>query len=393
MTHDIAIFLDLDNLVIGAKQANLTFDINLILDRVKDLTNGRIVLRKSYGDWRQSQKLMHELATAGFTTQSAVRLNNFSKNLADMHIVVDTMDTLVDGHQYSTYVLISGDRDFTPLVQSLRKRGKRVIGVGLKAATSRSLVSLCDEYIFYESLVPTPELNDAQIEELLVRTLDSLLAEDSRVRASVLSQRMQELSRGAFGKSAYVEKNFRAFLSRYPHIAELQQENSTTYVSRSQKEQPVRPLHLRYRSELKQRRLRVVPSVIRLQILKGLVHLLQREKDCRWRQIVDQLFEKHQHSRQTISKNYINDVLLIARRAQVIRTLKGQSLATAPVLLVLEDPKPFQEAVLRCDAAYLQEILDLAEPFDLSEAAIALYETANYARYLQVVLNKWVDQS
>jgi uncharacterized LabA/DUF88 family protein len=393
MTHDIAIFLDLDNLVIGAKQANLIFDINLILDRVKALTNGRIVLRKSYGDWRQSQKLMHELATAGFTTQSAVRLNNYSKNLADMQIVVDTLDTLVDGHQYSTYVLITGDRDFTPLVQSLRKRGKHVIGVGIKTATSRSLVSLCDEYIYYESLVPTPELTDAQVEDLLVQTLDSLLAEASRVRASVLSQRMQELSRGAFDKSAYVEKNFRAFLSRYPHIAELQQENSTTYVCRALKEKQVRPLHLRYRSELKQRRLRVVPPAIRLQILKDLIQLLQQEQDCRWRQIVDHLFEKHKQTNRTISKNYINDVLLIARRAQAIRTLKGQSLATAPVLLAIDDPKPFQEAVLRCDAAYLKEILDLAEPFDLREAAVALYDTATYARYLQVVLNKWVDQS
>lgn len=121
MNNDVAIYLDLDNLVIGAKQSNLTFDINLILQEIVRLTNGRIVLRRSYGDWRQGQKLLKEITAAGFTTQSTVRLNNFSKNLADMQIVVDSMDTLIDGNMYNTYVLISGDRDFTPLVQSLQK--------------------------------------------------------------------------------------------------------------------------------------------------------------------------------------------------------------------------------------------------------------------------------
>ena len=161
MTNDIAVFLDLDNLVIGSKQANIQFDINFILDKIWAMTdNGRIVLRKSYGDWRQNQQLLEQLTVAGFTTQSTVRINNFSKNLADMQIVVDTMDTLVDGQQYSTYVLITGDRDFTPLVQSMQKRGKRVIGIGIKHTASRSFVSLCDEYVFYEDLLPTPELTE-----------------------------------------------------------------------------------------------------------------------------------------------------------------------------------------------------------------------------------------
>jgi uncharacterized protein (TIGR00288 family) len=394
MTNDIAVFLDLDNLVIGAKQANLPFDINLILDHIKALTNGRIVLRRSYGDWRQSQKLMHALANAGFTTQSAVRLNDFSKNLADMQIVVDTMDTLVDGHQYSTYVLITGDRDFTPLVQSLRKRGKRVIGVGVKNATSSSLAALCDEYVYYEDLVPVAELTEAQIEKLLSDALDILLKDTPRVRASVLNQQMQENSRGAFDKTAYAEKGFRQFLSHYKHLVEVQQENSTTYVHRPQKKLPVRPLHLRYRSALKKRRLRVVPAQTRFRILKDLIQLLQQKQELRWRQTIDTLYQQYQQSQQDISKNSINAILLVVRRAHVIRTLKGTSLATAPVLLDIADEKPFQEAVLRCDAAYMKEILNLdEEPFDLQEASLALYDSPHYARHLQVVLNKWVDQS
>ncbi|MBP6804589.1 MAG: NYN domain-containing protein, partial [Chloroflexi bacterium] len=233
MSNDVAIFLDLDNLVIGAKQANINFDINLVLDKVREMTNGRVVLRRSYGDWRQDQKLLEQLTTAGFTTQSTVRINNFSKNLADMQIVVDTMDTLIDGHQYSTYVLMTGDRDFTPLVQSLRKRGKRVVGVGVKHTASRSFVGLCDEYLFYEDLLPTPGLTDDEVDGLLARALEDLLDDDTeRVRASVLKQRMVELSKGAFSQTHFGNGSFSKFLARYPQLVIIEREDTTTYIRR-----------------------------------------------------------------------------------------------------------------------------------------------------------------
>lgn len=244
-TNDVAIFLDLDNLVIGAKQANLTFDINLILDYLKQLTKGRIVLRRSYGDWRQNQQLMKDLAIAGFTTQSTIRINNFSKNLADMQIVVDTMDTLIDGHQYSIYVLMTGDRDFTPLVQSLRKRGKHVIGLGVKHTASRSFVSLCDEYIYYEEIIPAPKLTDAQVEALLRRALEGLLEGDKWVRASILRQRLSELSNGAFDNTAHADSSFRKFLENHSRLVEIKQVNTTLYVRLPQKKEQQSPSTLR----------------------------------------------------------------------------------------------------------------------------------------------------
>lgn len=252
MSNDVAIFLDLDNLVIGAKQAKITFDVNLVLDKVKEKTNGRVVLRRSYGDWRQDQKLLEQLTTAGFTTQSTVRINNFSKNLADMQIVVDTMETLVDGHEYNTYVLMTGDRDFTPLVQTLRKRGKRVIGVGVKHTASRSFVGLCDEYLFYEDLLPTPDLTVEQVEQLLVKALDQLLENDNgRVRASILKQRMVELSNGMFDQSHFGNGSFSKFLARYPHLVMIEREDTTAYIRRLQQEQNTAVLHELYRSGLK----------------------------------------------------------------------------------------------------------------------------------------------
>ncbi|MCP4363194.1 MAG: NYN domain-containing protein [Chloroflexi bacterium] len=392
MTNDVAIFLDLDNLVIGAKQANLTFDINLIVDHIKKMTNGRVVLRRSYGDWRQNQQLMKNLAVAGFTTQSTIRINNFSKNLADMQIVVDTMDTLIDGHQYSTYVLITGDRDFTPLVQSLRKRGKRVIGLGVKHTASRSFVSLCDQYVFYEEIIPTPKLTDAQVESLLRSSIEELTKDESRIRASILKQQLNESSNGAFDKTPHASGSFRKFLEKYPHLIEVQQVGTTLYVRQPQKQDQQRPLHKRYRSSLKKQRLRIVPTEARFQLLKDIITVLsERKKELRWRELIDLLYVRYQDEEQDFSKNVVNSILLVARRAQVVQTIKGRSLSTAVVLLELKGPKMFQEAVMRCDAAYLREILALAEPFDLEEAAIALYYTPGHTRYLKVIM-KNIDQ-
>ena len=393
MSNDVAIFLDLDNLVIGAKQANITFDINLVLDKIREMTNGRVVLRRSYGDWRQNQKLLEQLTTAGFTTQSTVRINNFSKNLADMQIVVDTMDTLIDGHQYSAYVLMTGDRDFTPLVQSLRKRGKRVIGVGVKHTASRSFVSLCDNYLFYEDLLPTPNLTDDQVAQLLEKAMDQLLENDlARVRASLLKQRMVEMSKGTFNQSHFGNGSFSKFLGRYPHLVVIEREDTTTYIRRHQQAQETAVLHEQYRSSLKKLRFRIVPPNDRLVILKDLIQILDQEGELRWRQAIDLLAERYLENGKDISKNMINALLLVARQGQIIRTLKGKSLATAPILLLVEGPKRFQEAVVRCDATYLRQILELPEPFDIKEASLALYDSPNYVAYLEMVMKKWMGE-
>ncbi|MFZ1396431.1 MAG: NYN domain-containing protein [Candidatus Promineifilaceae bacterium] len=388
--NDVAVFLDLDNLVIGAKQINLSFDINLVLDYIKALTNGRIVLRHSYGDWRQDQQLMRDLASAGFITRNAIRLNNYSKNLADMQIVVDTMETLLDGQEFTTYVLMTGDRDFTPLVQSLRKRGKQVIGLGVKHTTSQNLADLCDQYIYYEEIVPTPQLSDAQVRELLENSLQQLLSNEDRVRASILKQHMSDSSKGAFEKSSHAEGSFRKFLEKYPELVMVVQEETTIYVTRPQKqENSAAPLHVRYRRELKKQRLRVVKKDARFAILKDLVRHLTTEEQVRWRELIDTMADEYKATEQKISKNAINAVLLVARRAQVIHTLKDKSLSTAPVLLEVKGPKAYQEAVMRCDAVYVKEILELTEEFDETEAAVALYYEPKYGHYLKTLIKNF----
>ncbi len=393
-SNDIALFLDLDNLVIGARDANLHFDAQLLIDQIKERTGGRVVVRRAYtGNLRQDHKLMKELAAAGFTMQSAVTLNNYGKNLIDMYMVVDAMDTLVDGQEYSTYVLATGDRDFVPLVHTLRRRGKHVIGIGLHHTTSGSLTSLCDEYIYYEDLLPAQPLAEQDVEAVLAESLGRLVQGDERVRASVLKEKMIELSNGQFGRFQYSDTSFSKFLGNYPHLVVVERDGTTTYVRQAGATVEKPELYPRYRTALKRQKLRVVPPRERLTVMRDLIELLDASPEMMWRDVVGGLAgAERENGQESISRNAANAMLVLARRGGVIRTLKGKTLATAPVLLALEGPKVFQEAIIRCDAVYLQAIQRLSDPFDMEQAALAIYDSATYVPYMERV-QAWLDSN
>ena len=231
MSNDVAIFLDLDNLVIGAKQAGLIVDLPLLIQKIQEITNGRLVMMRAYGESRQAQPYLKALTEMGFDIQAVVRMNAYSKNLADMKIVVEAMETLLDGHEFNTYVFITGDRDFTPMVQTLRKRGKQVIGIGVRHTASKNLASQCDKYFHYEEFLPTPTLSSEDIVTLLKGALNGLFENESKVRASILKQRMNELSNGTFIKTPTGEGNFRKFLQNYPEHLKVVHEDTTTFVT------------------------------------------------------------------------------------------------------------------------------------------------------------------
>lgn len=387
MTQNIAVFLDLDNLVIGARQANLAFNIRHVLAHIKGLTNGRIVLCRAYGDARQNRELVRELQETGFVLQTNIA-NNFGKNLADMQITVDALESLVDARPYHIYVLITGDQDFSPLAQALRKRDKYVIGLGVRHSTSPTFASLCDQYLYYEDIIPTSTLNQSQVEKLLEKSLAALEKELEKVRASVLKQRMDELSHGAFSSSSFAEGSFRKFLEQYPRIVLIQQEGTTTYVetakARAPHSAPDSPsLHQIYRTLLKKKRLRIVPAPARQLLLKEIITSLKKQ-DYAWHALVDLLATTFQNYPQgPISKNLINAALIMAREAGIIHVAKTNSLATARVSLALRGSSIFQKAVVLSDRLYLVNILELPEPFDIQEASLSLYGTRQYAPYLQ----------
>jgi len=151
-TDTMAVFCDFENLALGARDAKYDkFDINKVLERL--LIKGHIVVKKAYCDWdryRDFKKAMHE---ASFELIEIPHLRQAGKNSADIRMVVDALDLCYTKAHMDTFVIMSGDSDFSPLVSKLRENNKTVIGVGVKNSTSDLFISNCDEFIFYDDLV------------------------------------------------------------------------------------------------------------------------------------------------------------------------------------------------------------------------------------------------
>ncbi len=174
----IALFLDFENLAIGARDAlgGARFDFRPIADALAD--RGRVVTRRAYADWSMFEEDSRELARNHVELiEIPQRMGAVRKNAADIKMAVDAIELAFEREFISTFVICTGDSDFTPLVHKLRELNKRVIGVGVKASTSAMLPPACDEFLFYENLEGVEPLKESAAEaeeETKERSVDEL---------------------------------------------------------------------------------------------------------------------------------------------------------------------------------------------------------------------------
>ncbi|KAB2970522.1 NYN domain-containing protein [Zoogloea sp.] len=148
----MALFCDFENVALGVRDANYEkFDIKLVLERL--LLKGSIVVKKAYCDWERYKGFKAGMHEANFELIEIPHVRQSGKNSADIRLVVDALDLCYTKSHVDTFVIISGDSDFSPLVSKLRENAKQVIGVGVKQSTSDLLIANCDEFIFYDDLV------------------------------------------------------------------------------------------------------------------------------------------------------------------------------------------------------------------------------------------------
>ena len=230
----MAVFLDLENIAIGALEAQFpAFDIRKVIERL--LLKGHIVVKKAYCDFDRYKAFKRGLHEAAFELIEIPHVRQSGKNSADIRMVVDALDLCYTKSHVDTFVIISGDSDFSPLVSKLRENAKTVIGVGVKKSTSDLFISNCDEFIYYDDLVrvepakkrsgATPAAPAAQPPhqkdhgsglsvdralDILTRTLEALRAErgeDYPIRGSLVKQAIKRQNPG-FNERAH---GFRAF--------------------------------------------------------------------------------------------------------------------------------------------------------------------------------------
>jgi len=216
----LSLFIDFENIALGARDAKYKkFDIHLVLQRL--IEKGRIVYKKAYADWTRYSDYKREFHEAAIELIDIPQRNYTGKNSADIRMVVDAMDLANSKTHITTFVICSGDSDFSPLVSKLKENDKSVIGVGVKNSTSELLISNCDEFIFYEDLVretrelPSIENLPEKKRELFRLMLDSIQALQREnydvIWGSMIKQTMQR-KQPYFNESYYGYKSFSELL-------------------------------------------------------------------------------------------------------------------------------------------------------------------------------------
>ncbi len=262
-TQSMALFCDFENIALGVRDAKYAqFDVKKILERL--LLKGNIIVKKAYSDWERYKDYKPVMHEASFELIEIPHLRQSGKNSADIRMVVDALDLCYTKSHVDTFVIISGDSDFSPLVSKLRENNKLVIGVGVKNSSSELLIANCDEFIFYDDLVreseakrrktrkpavkPTPEapVKPEQKEnaeedkkqkalDLVVETVEALFderGEEDKLWGSMIKQALRRRKPG-FNESYYGFRSFSRLLeeARDRHLLELElDEKSGSYI-------------------------------------------------------------------------------------------------------------------------------------------------------------------
>jgi len=154
--NNMAVFCDFENVALGVRDARYSkFDIGKVLEKL--LLKGSIVVKKAYCDWERYKEFKAPMHEASFELIEIPHVRMSGKNSADIRMVVDALDLCYTKSHVDTFVIVSGDSDFSPLVSKLRENNKLVIGVGVKSSTSDLLIANCDEFIYYDDLVRKEE--------------------------------------------------------------------------------------------------------------------------------------------------------------------------------------------------------------------------------------------
>ncbi len=224
----IALFCDFENVALGVRDSEIKkFDINLVLERLLD--KGKIIVKKAYCDWERYSDYKRSVHEAAIELIDIPQKYYSGKNSADIKMVVDAMDLCYSKEHLDTFVLLSGDSDFSPLVSKLRENNKYVIGVGVKNSSSKLLIDNCDEFLYYEDIwrdsrrAPKVKalnkrapklkgLNEKAQEgfNMLIDAIQALMRENKDVLwGSMIKQTMQRknpsFSEGYYGYSTFSE--------------------------------------------------------------------------------------------------------------------------------------------------------------------------------------------
>ncbi len=215
--HTLAVFVDFENLALGFKgKRDKRFDIQKVLERLVE--KGKIIVKKAYADWEDYGEYKKPLHESAIELIEIPKRSMSGKNSADIRLCVDAIDLCYSKEHIDTFVIVSGDSDFSPLVSKLKENGKRVIGLGMKESSSNLLIDNCDEFIYYEDLersIGTPPKIEKDLPEkkkeafqLLVDSVLALVRENKEVLWSSLVKETMKRKKPSFNESYHGYRTF-----------------------------------------------------------------------------------------------------------------------------------------------------------------------------------------
>jgi uncharacterized protein (TIGR00288 family) len=218
--RSLAVFIDFENLALGFQGRRDRFDIARVLERLVE--KGKIVAKKAYADWSRFTTYTAPLHEAAIELVEIPRRAQTGKNSADIRLCVDAMDLAYSKEHIDTFVVVSGDSDFSPLVSKLKENGKHVIGLGMQESTSDLLRDNCDEFIYYEDLGKAPALaptvnaqlpeNKRKAFELLMESLLALRRENKEVLWSSMVKDTMKRKKPSFNEAYHGYRTFSELL-------------------------------------------------------------------------------------------------------------------------------------------------------------------------------------
>jgi len=215
--HTLAVFIDFENLALGFKgKKDKRFEIQKVLERLVE--KGKVIVKKAYADWIDYAEYKRTLHEAAIELIEIPKRSMSGKNSADIRLCVDALDLCYSKEHIDTFVIVSGDSDFSPLVSKLKENGKRVIGLGMKESSSNLLIDNCDEFIYYEDLerpIGTPPKIEQDLPEkkreafqLLVDSVVALVRENKEVLWSSLVKETMKRKKPSFNESYHGYRTF-----------------------------------------------------------------------------------------------------------------------------------------------------------------------------------------
>lgn len=218
--RSLAVFIDFENLALGFQGRRDRFDIVRVLERLVE--KGKIVAKKAYADWNRFQQFTSSLHEAAIELVEIPKRSQTGKNSADIRLCVDAMDLAYSKDHIDTFVVVSGDSDFSPLVSKLKENGKHVIGLGMQESTSDLLRDNCDEFIYYEDLGKAPTLapdlpanlpdTKAKAFALLLESLLALRRENKEVLWSSMVKDTMKRKKPSFNEAYHGYRTFSELL-------------------------------------------------------------------------------------------------------------------------------------------------------------------------------------